>query len=125
MHAGLIHRAIIQSGVNMNSWAQPAFPTVAHDRTIIFAHNVDCNKYIYHKQWVPTMNCLRKVSAETLTIASKVLYVSIILYKMHLIRVNFIKYKLISLVNFCKKSNNTESFISAINKYEIKKDRKF
>lgn len=74
---GLIHKAIIQSGVDMNPWAQPAFKGVSYNRTRSFADQVKCKKDLLPTKWDQTMECLRETSAEALTLGFYALYVSI------------------------------------------------
>lgn len=73
---GLFHRAIAQSGANLDAWAQPAHVGVAAKRATKLADILGCER---SDDWKFTIDCLRNASARDIAIASYDFYVSLFL----------------------------------------------
>lgn len=71
---GLFHRAIAMSGVNLNSFAQPAHIGVAARKTIKLARILGCGNLM--NNWRQTIQCFRRLPAEKITSAAMHFYVS-------------------------------------------------
>lgn len=63
---GLFHRVISQSGVNLDSWAQPTHKGVAKNRSIQLGEMLNCDQG-RDGRFREMLDCLRKVSAEDVT----------------------------------------------------------
>ncbi|XP_053697726.1 juvenile hormone esterase [Sabethes cyaneus] len=63
---GLFQRVISQSGVNLDSWAQPTHPGVARKRSIQLGEMVGCEQG-RKQNFREMMRCLREVSAAEIT----------------------------------------------------------
>nr|XP_029723886.1 venom carboxylesterase-6-like [Aedes albopictus] len=63
---GLFHRVISQSGVNLDSWAQPTHKGVARKRSIQLGEMLGCQQG-HDGKFREMLDCLRKVSAEDVT----------------------------------------------------------
>ncbi|XP_062554663.1 carboxylic ester hydrolase [Armigeres subalbatus] len=63
---GLFHRVISQSGVNLDSWAQPTHKGVARKRSVQLGEMLNCDQG-RDGRFREMLNCLRKVSAEDVT----------------------------------------------------------
>lgn len=70
---GLFTKAIAQSGVNLDAWAQPAHDGVAPKRAAKLAQMLGCGK---SSDWGQIINCLRSASAGEVTAAFYDFFVS-------------------------------------------------
>lgn len=63
---GLFHRVISQSGVNLDSWAQPTHAGIARKRSVQLGDMLGCHQGRDGK-FREMMDCLRKISGEDVT----------------------------------------------------------
>lgn len=83
--SGLFHKAISQSGTNLNPWSQPAHEGVAAKRAVQLGNMVGCSTP--ENDWSGLIKCLRTVSADEITKQVYNFFVSI--YNVIIISVNY------------------------------------
>lgn len=76
---GLFHKAISESGTNLNPWAQPAHEGVAAKRAQELGEMMGCPK-AGKNNWSEMLDCLRTVPAEKITAAFYDFFVRFFLY---------------------------------------------
>lgn len=70
---GLFTKAIAQSGVNLDAWAQPAHDGIVAKRAAKLAEMLGCKTSI---GWKQTIKCLQSISAKDITAALYDFFVS-------------------------------------------------
>lgn len=79
---GLFHKAISESGTNLNPWAQPAHQGVAPKRAAELGEMMGCPKKLGLNNWAGMLDCLRKVPADKITAAFYDFFVRISLFEL-------------------------------------------